>query len=304
MRFSAEPVLYKSSFLPAHDPATGIGPNPGDLWVDMTVPVLKRMVSRNPDVWVSVEGGGSGGAVTAVFTRTGNVLAARGDYTTLQLSDFSATPPASDGKVPIWNQSTSQYVPGDPIVSGPAAEGATPINNPVWVAGKGADGFIHSVRTANDGTVRMDPSGTTPQPVTGTFWQATQPVSGPLTDTQLRASAVSVISSVTAIPQPPVTLNKTATAEADLIAAPGPGVSLYICKGSAHNRGSATNIVTLRDGAAGTVRWKAELAPDGGGSLFDFGSRGWKLTANTSLSVALGSVGDVDFNVSEYYIAA
>jgi hypothetical protein len=29
-------------------------------------------------------------------------------------------------------------------------------------------------------------------PVTGTFWQATQPVSGPLTDTQLRASAVPV----------------------------------------------------------------------------------------------------------------
>jgi hypothetical protein len=30
------------------------------------------------------------------------------------------------------------------------------------------------------------------QAVTGTFWQATQPVSGPLTDTQLRATAVSV----------------------------------------------------------------------------------------------------------------
>lgn len=30
------------------------------------------------------------------------------------------------------------------------------------------------------------------QPVTGTFWQATQPVSGPLTDAQLRATAVSV----------------------------------------------------------------------------------------------------------------
>jgi len=29
-------------------------------------------------------------------------------------------------------------------------------------------------------------------PVTGTFWQATQPVSGPLTDTQLRASAITV----------------------------------------------------------------------------------------------------------------
>lgn len=33
-------------------------PKPGDLWVDMSVPALKRLVSNNPDVWVSVEGGG------------------------------------------------------------------------------------------------------------------------------------------------------------------------------------------------------------------------------------------------------
>lgn len=52
-----------------------------------------------------------------------------------------------------------------PIVSGPAAEGSAPVRNPLWIAGKGADGFIHSVRTANDGTVRTDPSGTTTQPV-------------------------------------------------------------------------------------------------------------------------------------------
>ena len=32
----------------------------------------------------------------------------------------------------------------------------------------------------------------TPVPVSGTFWQATQPVSGPLTDAQLRASSVNV----------------------------------------------------------------------------------------------------------------
>lgn len=39
--------------------------------------------------------------------------------------------------------------------------------------------------------VPVDGSGVT-QPVSGTFWQATQPVSGPLTDSQLRASAVPV----------------------------------------------------------------------------------------------------------------
>lgn len=61
--------------------------------------------------------------------------------------------------------------------------------------------------------LRIDPTGTTPQAVTGTFWQATQPisgtvtanagtgtlaVSGPLTDTQLRATAVPISGTVTA----------------------------------------------------------------------------------------------------------
>lgn len=41
------------------------------------------------------------------------------------------------------------------------------------------------------GRVPVDGSAVT-QPVSGTFWQATQPVSGPLTDAQLRASAVPV----------------------------------------------------------------------------------------------------------------
>lgn len=85
----------------------------------------------------------------------------------------------------------------DPIVSGPAAEGATPVNNPVWVAGTGTDGFIRALRLfdldsgagaqwaqgvnlrkiASGGSVeagtatdplRTDPTGTTTQPVSGT----------------------------------------------------------------------------------------------------------------------------------------
>lgn len=69
------------------------------------------------------------------------------------------------GQVLISNGPGADPTMQDPIVSGPAAEGATPVNNPVWIAGKGADGFIHSIRMANDGTVRIDPSGTTNQPV-------------------------------------------------------------------------------------------------------------------------------------------
>jgi len=51
-------------------------------------------------------------------------------------------------------------------------------------------------------------------PVSGTFWQATQPVSGPLTDTQLRASAVSVSGPLTdtQLRATPVPVSGTVTA--------------------------------------------------------------------------------------------
>lgn len=49
------------------------------------------------------------------------------------------------------------------------------------------------------GAQKVDGSAIT-QPVSGTFWQATQPVSGPLTDAQLRASAVPVTGSFSSTP--------------------------------------------------------------------------------------------------------
>lgn len=104
-------------------------------------------------------------------------------------------------------------------------------------------------------------------------------------------------------PEPPVTVNATASGNTTVIAAPGASVSLYICKASVHNRASSNRVVALSDGAAGTTRWKAELAAEGGGSMIDFGSRGWKLTANTLLNVNLDAAGDVDVNITEYYIA-
>lgn len=103
-------------------------------------------------------------------------------------------------------------------------------------------------------------------------------------------------------PEPPVAVN--VTADGQVIAAPGASVSLYIKKGSVHNRASSTVLVALEDGSGGTERWRAEVAADGGGSLFDFGERGWKLTANTALYVDLtGGSLDVDINITEYYIA-
>lgn len=83
MRYAAEPATFKSSFVPAFDPYTGIGPNPGDIWVDMTIPVVKRMVSKDPDVWVSIEGAGGGGGPTFNDdeTPTGLINSANVTYT-------------------------------------------------------------------------------------------------------------------------------------------------------------------------------------------------------------------------------
>jgi hypothetical protein len=105
-------------------------------------------------------------------------------------------------------------------------------------------------------------------------------------------------------PEAPATVNATASGNTTVIAAPGASLSLYICKGSIHNSGSANITAILQDGASGTARWAAELASEGGGSLFDFGARGWKLTANTLLNVNLSGAGDVRINITDYYIAA
>jgi hypothetical protein len=102
----------------------------------------------------------------------------------------------------------------------------------------------------------------------------------------------------------PVTVNATASGNTTVIAAPGSSLSLYVCKMSVHNRDSTNRLVSLQDGAGGTTRWRAELIAEGGGSLIDFGSAGWQLTANTLLNVNLDSAGSIDVNVSLWYSAA
>lgn len=67
-------------------------------------------------------------------------------------------------------------------------------------------GRYATVTAAN--ALKVDGSAVT-QPVSGTFWQATQPVSGPLTDAQLRASAVNV--SLASVPTHAVTQSGTWT---------------------------------------------------------------------------------------------
>lgn len=105
-------------------------------------------------------------------------------------------------------------------------------------------------------------------------------------------------------PETPVTVTATASGDTAVIGTPGAGVSLHIVKGSVHNAGGTAQTVRLQENGSATDIWEADLAPDGGGSLFNFGERGWKLTANTGLDVNCESAGTIYVNVTEYYIAA
>lgn len=88
-----------------------------------------------------------------------------------------------DGSVTVSNFPATQPVSG-PLTDAQLRATAVPVSGTV---------------TANAGTGTMNVSVQNASiPVTGTFFQATQPVSGPLTDTQLRATAVPVSGTVTA----------------------------------------------------------------------------------------------------------
>lgn len=102
------------------------------------------------------------------------------------------------------------------------------------------------------------------------------------------------------IPQDPVTANGSG-AGTQIIAAPvgaGFGSIILIRKGSLHNRAAVENVVSLREGAGGNIVFTANLAADGGGSLFDFGD-GWPLPANTALVADIGGA-SCDVNVTDW----
>lgn len=112
----------------------------------------------------------------------------------------------------IWDVNTLSYLPWDgAIAGGPGGSGLTNTElraTPVDVAVVSMTGLtdtelrasavpvslasVPSHAVTNAGTFAVQVTSAPTTAVTGTFWQATQPVSGPLTDTQLRAVAVPV----------------------------------------------------------------------------------------------------------------
>lgn len=103
-------------------------------------------------------------------------------------------------------------------------------------------------------------------------------------------------------PEKPKFLNVTASGETVLISSPGASSSLYINKIIIQNRASTNRQVSLKDGSGGTIYFSAEVASEGGATAASFGARGWKLAANTQLIANLDAAGDVDFNVTEWYL--
>ncbi len=84
----------------------------------------------------------------------------------------------------------------------------------------GSDGTnAQLLRTAVDGTIRVDPTGTTTQPISGTVGvSGSVAVTGPLTDTQLRATSVPVSGPLTdtQLRATPVPVSGTVTATGPL----------------------------------------------------------------------------------------
>lgn len=115
---------------------------------------------------------------------------------TTDLADFSPTAPTTSGKVPIFDQPSGTYIPGDPLVQGLVSDGSTTAENPVAIGGydtAGTPGLHRAtfINGAPGGTeygivTRNIPSGT--QAVSGSVsvsnFPATQAVSGTVAATQ------------------------------------------------------------------------------------------------------------------------
>jgi hypothetical protein len=89
----------------------------------------------------------------------------------------------SDGQICTWDNTNSKWVPGDPLVQGLYAAGTTVIPNPVVIGGHDYSG------TPTLRLTKVDSAGNLYAVIT---FASAQAVTGPLTDTQLRATPVPV----------------------------------------------------------------------------------------------------------------
>jgi hypothetical protein len=87
-------------------------------------------------------------------------------------------------------------VDGDPLAVDDGV--SIPSGTPVLLTAGSDSGTAHVLRTAGDGTLRIDPIGSTAQPVTDGGGSIT--VDGPITDSELRATAVAISAATLPLP--------------------------------------------------------------------------------------------------------
>jgi hypothetical protein len=120
---------------------------------------------------------------------------------TTDLTDFNATPATTSGQIPIWDSGAAEYVPGDPLVQGLYAHGSASQPNPVVIGGYDGSNVLRALIDSS-GRFTVNINGTVG--VTGTFWQATQPVSGAISFT---APQHAILDSGTAVVTQPTGTN-------------------------------------------------------------------------------------------------
>jgi len=211
MSFFRPPTIYKQGNPPDQSSTSLAGdqvfpiPWVDDLWVDIQNHLVKRCTSQNPYTWVSIEGGGGGGAPTFdqimsgtnisafMVVGTGATLGHSGtgvvDATEINGIPITGTLTHA-GQIPISQPGNTSAVWADPLVQGTQANGtAASTINPVLVSGVGPDTNQHQLSTDNSGNLNTVVSGT----VAVSNFPATQPVSGTVTVTQATGTNLHVV---------------------------------------------------------------------------------------------------------------
>lgn len=94
----------------------------------------------------------------SLYPLNGDVVSTTGNpevtVTGIQTTAVSAQPP-KNGQLLIYDQVQKEYIPGDPIVSGPDAPGSAPSVNPVQVAGVDSGGLVRELQTDTSGSLYL-----------------------------------------------------------------------------------------------------------------------------------------------------
>lgn len=177
---------------------------------------------------------------------------------------------------PISGTVTANAGTGTFTVGGAEANGATATANPIRVSGKANASQPSSVLDGKVVDSWADPSGR-------------------------QVSILNYPANVASETQGPISVNATSLGDTTVISAPGVGLSIYVTCVLLSNNGTAKIRVALKEGSAGSTRWRATLAADGGGFVSEFNPP-WKLPGNTALVINLSAAGDVDCNI-HFFVA-